>query len=104
MNVIAVIITSYFVIPLQVQQALIHDDLSYLRKQLLLRGAVHLIVAIVSIIALTLRFFVTDSDTLRYIITTMIFVHNAGLLYKSYVDYRVYTSRYKEQSFVPEKK
>ena len=96
--VVAGVIITAFVIPLQVKEAGVHNGLRVLRKQMLLKGFLALVVAVASIVALTARFFIGDTDTLRYIITGVILLHAVGTLWKSWIDYKIYHQQYSPQS------
>lgn len=89
-----VLITVALVIPRQTHEAKIRDRLAKLRRQMQANGALSLIVAFVSIIALTSRYFVGAGDLYRYIITTAIFVHALCLLAQAILHYRIYHQDY----------
>lgn len=99
MHIVAGILTSAFVLPLQYKEAQVKNGLGALRIQLLKRGVLGLTVIVVSIISLTLRFVVHDIEVLRYVISFMIFLHGFGTLGKSIIDLKIY-----HQNYSPEQK
>lgn len=94
--IVAAILISAFVIPLQVEQAGVKNGLIWLRKTMLRKEFLSLVVIVASIVALTLRFFVKDPVILRYIITSVIFIHSAGTLGKAVYDRAIYKHQYSE--------
>lgn len=98
-HIVAGIITAHFVIPLQYKESKVKNGLLNLRKQMLIKGLLSFMIIVVTVIALTLRFFVKDPIILRYIITTMIFLHGVGTLGKSTLDLTIY-----HQQYTPEQK
>jgi hypothetical protein len=97
-HVIAGIITLAFVIPLQFQQTKVKNGLIMLRKQMLLKGVLSVIVAIVSVFALLGRWLPFDGVLLQYAILLFISTHALGLLGKSVIDYKIYHQQYSEHS------
>lgn len=91
-------ITLALVLPLQFKEAGIRNGLRRLRKQMLAKGALAGIVITASIIGLTSRFFISDVDTFRYIITVMILIHALGTLGKSIIDLLIYHQQYSPES------
>jgi small-conductance mechanosensitive channel len=97
-DVIAALITAAFVIPLQIKQNNVRNGLSRLRKQMLIKGVLSFAVIAFTIAALTARFFISELETLRYIIVTLILVQALGTLGKSIVDFQIYHTQYTEEN------
>lgn len=95
--VLTVIVTTAFVIPLQVKQAFVRNGLAILRRQLLFKGVLSLIVALVSILALTSRYFI-DGELNRYVIVILILIHSTSTFGKSVIDLIVYHQQYSPEN------
>lgn len=93
--VATIIITLILVIPMQAKELKVNDGLRTLRMQMIFKGVLSLIVATASILALTSRFIFGTGDLLRYVITSIIFIHALSLFLQSYIDYRIYHQDYK---------
>lgn len=98
LHLLSAFITAGFVIPLQLKQAGVKNGLAKLRKQMVFLGFADLGTSIVSILALTMRFFISDPDLLRYLITTSIFAHSFGFFLRAYTFYRIYHQEYSEEN------
>lgn len=98
MLTIAGFVAAAFVIPLQVKEAGVRNGLAKLRKQLLLKGFLTFGIITVAIIVLSLRYIIHDTNILRYIITSLIFLYSFFFLVQVYVDYMIYTQQYTEES------
>lgn len=98
MLTVAGIIYAAFVIPLQYKESKVKNGLSILRHQMLLKGILALVVIVISIFCLTARFIITDVTTLRYIITSAIFVFCLGWLGKAIIDYQIYHQQFSPKS------
>lgn len=94
LHVISVVIVAFFIIPLQIKEALVQDGLSRLRKLLLLFGIDIVGVGIASILSLGIRFFINDMVILRYAVVFLVLVHAIGFLGFSLIGYSMYTSQY----------
>lgn len=97
-HVLAAVITLSFVIPLQVREAKVKNGLRILRKQLLIKGVLALVIIVVAIVVLSLRYFISEPVTLRYITVTLVLVHALGILGKTWVDYQIYHQQYSPES------
>lgn len=95
---IAGLIQVALVIPLQYKESKVDNGLKVLREQMLMKGKISFGVIVLSIFALTVRFFILDTNILRYIITTMIFSHALCLFSLSYLDYRIYHQQYSDEN------
>lgn len=97
-HVLSAVITLSFVIPLQVKEARVKNGLALLRKQLLFKGVLALVIIVVAICVLSLRYFIEDVPTLRYITVSLVLVHSLGILGKVWIDYQIYHQQYTPES------
>lgn len=95
--ILTVILTSSFVIPLQIKEARIRDGLLPLRKQLLKRGILIISVSIFAVVILVSRYFLTG-EILRYLIGTLMLAMSLAVLGVTIFDLRIYRSQYSEES------
>jgi len=95
LRVAAVVITLFFVIPLQRNQAKVKDSLAKLRNRLLYFGIISLLLNLVSVILVFSR--IGFSNEISVAITS-IFSIPIGILFLAlaYLGYKVYHEQYKE--------
>lgn len=98
LHVLAMFNSIAFVLPLQFKESGVKNGLVTLRKQLLAKGIFAIVIDIVSIIALTSRYFINDPDISRYVIVTVIFLHAVGQFAKSVIDTKIYHSQYSPEN------
>lgn len=98
LHLFAGVIVAAFVIPLQTKQAGVKNGLIKLRQQMLIKGLLAFVVITASVIVLSARFFVDDSEALRYAIVTLVLIHGLGVLGKSIIDYQIYHTQYSADS------
>ena len=98
LHVVAGVIITMFVIPLQLKEAEVKNGLRLLRKQMLLKGFLSLTVIVVSVLALTLRYIVPDPIVSRYLIVALILAHAIGMLAKAIIDHKIYHAQYSQES------
>lgn len=96
--ILAAITIAGFVIPLQVEQTGVKNGLVWLRRTMLRKEFLSILVIIASIFALTARFFIHEVEILRYIITSLIFIHAFGTYGKAKYDRDIYTHQYSDES------
>lgn len=96
---IAGAIVASTVIPLQWKEAEVKNGLRTLRKQMLAKGLLTLTIVTAALIALTIRYFITDLDLARIIISGLVICFALSLLGKALIDYKIY-----HQSYTPENK
>lgn len=92
--IVAGLLTLAMVIPLQVAESRVKNGLHKLRQQLLAKGVLSEIAVIVSVFALTSRFFITVPDTNRYVITILVLTLALCTLGNSHIDSRIYRQQY----------
>lgn len=93
-HIIAAALTAITVIPLQAKEAMVKNGLAKLRKQLLAKGILSFVVAVVSVGALAGRFLVDNNEHARYLVLVFVVTHSLGLLGKAVIDYQVYHQQY----------
>lgn len=92
--IIAAIVAGAFVIPLQVKEAGVKNGLGKLRKQLLLKGSLNFVMILITIVILSLRYFIHDVEVLRYMTTSLVFLFSLSFLTHVIIDYFVYRQNY----------
>lgn len=95
--VISVIITSFFVIPLQYKESKVRNGLLPLRMNLLKYGSTILFLSVLTIITLSLRFIVSG-DLARYMIVILILFYSIGFLYLSIIGARIWRTNYSAEN------
>lgn len=93
-NILTVITSTGFVLPLQFKQAGVKNGLAWLRKRLLIKGLLAIGISVITIAVLSLRFFATDPNIIRILIVGLIFIHALFLLGKSLIDAAIYRQQY----------
>jgi hypothetical protein len=96
-HVLALYITTAYVIPLQIKEAKVQNGLKKLRIQMLASGATLMALSVVSIIILTIPLIVTNIMT-RYITVFLVLIHSSGFLVFALIKSAMYHSQYSEQS------
>lgn len=86
------------VTPLAIREVGVKNGLYKLRKQLLSLIVFLIFLGLASIVALTLRYFISNQDLQRYIITSMILLHSTAYAYITYIIIRIYTQQYTVES------
>lgn len=85
-----------FVIPLQVREARVRNGLVKLRKLMLTGGIIIISLSMISILALTSRYYL-DGVIVRYVTVALILLHSLGFLSFTLIQRAIYKSQYSER-------
>ena len=92
------VINLFFIIPLQVKQSRVKNGLIGLRKQMLFWGISFQVLTTASILALTMRFFISDPIWLRSIVNVIIFIHATSMIMKAILLYKIYHTQFSPEN------
>ncbi len=95
-HVVALVNTALYVIPLQVKEARVKNGLAKLRILMLFSGVITILLSALSIIVLSLRFFI-DGEVARYTIVSLVLLHSLGFLASSLITRKMYRQQYSEK-------
>lgn len=99
-HTITLLISLIFVFPLQLKESKVKDGVSELRRLMLFMGMTNIFLSIITIFVLSYRLFLemhfieVPLDTMRYLMTVVIFSHSLGFLAFSIIQYRIYHTQY----------
>jgi ABC-type multidrug transport system fused ATPase/permease subunit len=94
LHISSAIIVTKFVIPLQIRESKVQNGLLSLRRELLRFGITILVISILTVITLSVRFFVSNTDIARVVSVILVLVHSMTFLYLSTIIYRIYNTQY----------
>jgi hypothetical protein len=95
-HIISLAVHLTWVIPLQIREAGVKNGLRKLRVLMLSSGLAFIVMDVISIIVLTLRFFIPEGPLLRYLIVGLIFMHSFSFLVFSFIKRTMYRQQYSE--------
>ena len=93
LSVSSLIVTLFFVIPLQVEKAGVKNGLSQLRYKQLAKGFLSLIMSLITIFTLSSRFFL-EGDIVRYLNTLLILGFCLSWLLKELIESSIYHTQF----------
>lgn len=86
-------VTLFFVVPLQIKKATVQNGLSSLRKKLLAKGVLSLFMSIITVFILSSRFFL-DGEIVRYLNTALILFFSLFWFIREIIESSIYHTQF----------
>lgn len=92
-------VTLFFVVPLQMKKAGVRNGLSSLRKKQLAKGLLSLAMSIITVFILSSRFFMTG-ESVRYLNTALIFFFTLFWFIRELVESSIYHTQFTDDQII----